>query len=107
MSQNTLTRENLHPIWSDLSERTERSRADFRQGGSEDAFKAALRGLGFEEMALLIEVECNRPMPAEVIEARVRRLVSRVNGIPKEALFIEVRNSLIVWEPFGEVRTVS
>lgn len=58
---NTLTRENLHPLWAGLSERTERARQAFRQGGSADTFKAALRRLGFEEMAILIEVECNRP----------------------------------------------
>lgn len=58
---NTLTRENLHPLWADLTERIERARQAFRQGGSEDTFKAALRRLGFEEMAILIEVECNRP----------------------------------------------
>lgn len=61
MSQNSLTRENLHPLWADLTEHTERARQDFRQGGSEQSFKAALRRLGFEEMAILIEVECNRP----------------------------------------------
>lgn len=63
---NTLTRENLHPLWAALTERTERARQDFRQGGSELAFKAALRRLGFEEMAILIEVECNRPEPMEL-----------------------------------------
>lgn len=48
------------------TEAAERARQDFRQDGSEDAFKAALRRLGFEEMAILIEVECNRPVPMEV-----------------------------------------
>lgn len=104
---NTLTRENLHPLWSDLTDRTERARQDFRQGGSEDAFKAALRRLGFKEMAILIEVECNRLEPLEMERARIKALVRSIKGIPAEPLFIEVRGSLIVWEPFGEVRTVS
>lgn len=62
---NSLARENIHPLWADLTERTERARQDFRRGGSADDFKAALRRLGFEEMAILIEVECNRPEPNE------------------------------------------
>lgn len=57
----SLTRENLHPLWADLTERVERARQDFRQGGSEEAFKAALRRLGYVGDAILIEVECSRP----------------------------------------------
>lgn len=103
---NRLTRENLHPLWAGLTERVERARETFRQGGSEEAFKAALGRLGYDGTAILIEVECNRPEPAEIIEARVKKLIAGVSGIPRSPLVLEFSGTLVVWQPDGEVKTL-
>ena len=54
-------REELYPVWADLSARADRARAEYRAGGSEEAFRRALKGLGFDWTGIQIEIRQHRP----------------------------------------------
>lgn len=57
-----LTREGLYPLWSDLSQRTDQAREEFREGTiDEEVFRGRLRRLGFTWSEAQLEVAQNKP----------------------------------------------
>lgn len=61
------SRENMHPLWADLSARADAARQAYRESAgdidSRLAFGRALRRLGFDDGGIVHELRENNPNP--------------------------------------------